>query len=104
MSIINNNDDVDGDVSDDEADDGMGCTCCVASVCCKGTGMNYFARCEYFVFWLGLVFNQIGHGTPIIYLPLRGLELGLTEQRAAFLVSIAGITTTIARYVLSFST
>ena len=61
------------------------------SSCAKRTGLNYFARPVYCLFFTGLLLNLMGHITPMLFLVNRGVSVGKTEQEASLLGSVMGI-------------
>ncbi|CAG5118605.1 unnamed protein product [Candidula unifasciata] len=52
---------------------------------------------SYWCVLLGNFFCMLGFYVPFVYVPDRALELGIPEDKAAFLISIIGITNTIGR-------
>ncbi|BFZ25543.1 hypothetical protein BsWGS_28582 [Bradybaena similaris] len=52
---------------------------------------------SYWCVLLGNFFCMLGFYVPFVYVPDRAQELGISEDQAAFLISIIGITNTIGR-------
>ncbi|KAK3746739.1 hypothetical protein RRG08_059570 [Elysia crispata] len=55
---------------------------------------------KYWFVLMGNFFCMIGFYVPFVYIPERAIELGIDEAKAAFLLSIIGISNTVGRVLI----
>ena len=56
----------------------------------------------FVLFLVSNVFTNLGFNAPFLFIPDRALEYGISDQGAAFLVSIVGIANTVGRILFGY--
>ncbi len=78
--------------------------CCPgeAGVICEMLNLHLFTDPIFVIFTVSNFCTSVGFNVPFVYLAAQAEELGISKEKASYLLSIIGIANTVGRIVLGF--
>ncbi|KAG4067169.1 hypothetical protein HA402_000160 [Bradysia odoriphaga] len=78
--------------------------CCPgeAAVICEMLNLHLFTDPIFVIFTVSNFCTSVGFNVPFVYLAAQAEELGISKEKASYLLSIIGIANTVGRIVLGF--